>query len=176
MPCSLRMLLAVLAFCGKPARIHGLCQGPTNVILRRASVGAAEDLGCRARIAVLNDVVRFPLGHEEFLAVVAVAPGLLLDEVEGGSDPGVRAAGSIGIVGVRLPVAVVVGVVIDGHARAVDGEDVVADGVQLLGQGRLAGLLAEPVGVGQGLGGVELAAVGGADESPGPWTCRPGWR
>jgi len=63
-----------------------------------------------------------------------------------------------------------VGVIVDRHARAVDRVDVVADGVGLLADGELAGLLVDggggvdPARVVQRLRRVELAAVRGADD------------
>ena len=39
----------------------------------------------------------------------------------------VNIIGAVRIVSIRMPVAVVVGIVIDGHSRSIDGEDVVTD-------------------------------------------------
>ena len=58
----------------------------------------------------------------------------------------------------------VIGVVIDRHARAIDRVDVIADIIALLGDGRLTGLLAKPIGVVQGFGRVEFAAVCSGDD------------
>ena len=102
------------------------------------------------------------LSHEEGLAVEAVAEGLLLDEVEGGSDIGGQTAA--GIIGIRAPVAVIVGVVIHRHPGAVHRVDVVPDGVAFLGEGQFPHLLTEPVGLVGRLGRVELAAVRSAND------------
>jgi hypothetical protein len=58
----------------------------------------------------------------------------------------------------------VIGIVVDGYARAIDGEDVVADGVEVLGDRCLTGFLPEPLWAGGGFGRVKLAAVRGTDE------------
>ena len=65
--------------------------------------------------------------NRELLSAESIAPCFFLNKMKVGGYLVVNVIVAIGIVSVRLPVAVVVGIVIDGHSRSVDGEDIVTD-------------------------------------------------
>ena len=58
----------------------------------------------------------------------------------------------------------VVGVVSDGDARAVNGEDIVTYGIKFPGDGFFTGFLTEPLWVGWEFGSIKFAAVRGTNE------------
>ena len=130
-----------------------------GVVLGGAGVRAGEELRRGTGEGEGRGRVGSALGNQNLGSVLAVAPALLLDEVEERCDVCVRSAGPEWVAGVRQPAAVVVGVEVHRHVRSIHGEDVVADRVQLLGHGGLARLLPEPVPIRERLGRVELAAV-----------------
>ena len=116
--------------------------GIEAAVTGRAVVGAAEDPDGGRSEAVDDAGIGLTLRDQEFLAVQAVAPGLLLDKIESGSNPGIGKTEPIGVMRIGLPLAVIVRVIIDGHAGAIDGKNVIAYGINLLGKRGLPPLLA----------------------------------
>jgi len=69
---------------GGPARVHRSRQFATAAVCHHAAVLPTQNIGFRAREAVLHKGVVSALGNEEFVSVEAIAKGFLLDEIERG--------------------------------------------------------------------------------------------
>jgi hypothetical protein len=69
------------------------------------------------------------LNVPESVAPQGITPGLFLHEVKPGGDASVRKSRPFRIIFVRLPLAMVIGVEVDGDVRAVHGENVITDGI-----------------------------------------------
>ena len=59
-----------------PTGVHGLGEGSTATVRRRAAVGSAENSGGRVCETVLYIGVRLVLSHQEFVAVETVTKSL----------------------------------------------------------------------------------------------------